>query len=140
MQKNVAQRLDQARQIDFINISLGTFHNLFLVEGSMHTPLAYTTPLSAGIRSVVNLPVYATNRINDPHLAEKILEDGQGDMINMVRALIADPELPNKARWGAIIRYPPLHCLQPGLYRPYGNGIYHRMYADALRGKRTTSW
>lgn len=86
--------------IDFINISLGTFHNLFLVEGSMHTPLAYTTGLSAGIRSVVELPVYATNRINDPHLAETILQNGQGDVINMVRALIADPELPNKSRQG----------------------------------------
>ena len=66
----------------------------------MHTPLAYTLSLSAGIRSVVKLPVYATNRINDPRLAEKVLEDGQGDMVNMVRALIADPELPNKARQG----------------------------------------
>ena len=96
----IAERMDASDLIDFIDISLGTFHNLFLVEGSMHTPLAYTTPLSAAIRRVVNLPVYATNRINDPHLAEKVLEDGQGDMINMVRALIADPELPNKAMEG----------------------------------------
>ena len=96
----IAVRLEAAGGIDFLDLSLGTFHNLFLVEGSMHTPLAYTTPLSAAIRSVVNLPVYATNRINDPHLAEKVLEDGQGDMINMVRALIADPELPNKAMEG----------------------------------------
>ena len=98
--KKIAARLEAAGQLDFMDLSLGTFHNLYLVEGSMHTPLAYTVPLSAGIRSVVNLPVYCTNRINDPHLAEKILEDGQGDMINMVRALIADPELPNKAREG----------------------------------------
>ena len=98
--KQVARRLEASGQIDFIDISLGTFHNLFLVEGSMHTPLAYTLPLSAGIRSVVKLPVYATNRINDPRLAEKVLADGQGDMVNMVRALIADPELPNKARQG----------------------------------------
>lgn len=98
--KKIAVRLEAAGQLDFMDLSLGTFHNLYLVEGSMHTPLAYTVPLSVGIRSVVNLPVYCTNRINDPHLAEKILEDGQGDMINMVRALIADPELPNKAREG----------------------------------------
>ncbi|MDY7037828.1 MAG: FAD-dependent oxidoreductase, partial [Thermodesulfobacteriota bacterium] len=51
-------------------------------------------------RSVINLPVFCTNRINDPHLAEKILEQGQADMIGMVRALICDPELPNKAREG----------------------------------------
>jgi len=98
--KKIAARLEAAGQLNFVDLSLGTFHNLYLVEGSMHTPLAYTVPLSVGIRSVVNLPVYCTNRINDPHLAEKILEDGQGDMINMVRALIADPELPNKAREG----------------------------------------
>ena len=98
--KRIAIRLEATRQIDFLDLSLGTFHNLFLVEGSMHTPLAYTVPLSAAIRSVVDLPVYCTNRINDPRLAEKILGDGQGDMINMVRALIADPELPNKAREG----------------------------------------
>ncbi|MCU0579786.1 MAG: FAD-dependent oxidoreductase, partial [Desulfobacterota bacterium] len=98
--KQVAVSLEGTGQIDFIDISLGTFHHLFLVEGSMHTPLAYTLPLSAGIRSVVKLPVYASNRINDPRLAEKVLEDGQGDMVNMVRALIADPELPNKARQG----------------------------------------
>lgn len=98
--KQIAKGFENDGKIDFFDISLGTFYNLFLVEGSMHTPLGYTTPLSAGIRSVVHLPVYATNRINDPHLAEKILEDGHGDVINMVRALIADPELPNKAREG----------------------------------------
>ncbi|HEX9909353.1 MAG TPA: NAD(P)/FAD-dependent oxidoreductase, partial [Desulfatiglandales bacterium] len=96
--KNIAVRLEETGQIDFMDLSLGTFHNLFLVEGSMHTPLAYTVPLSAGIRSVVHLPVYCTNRINDPHLAEKILENGHADMVGMVRALICDPELPNKAR------------------------------------------
>lgn len=98
--KRIAARMDATGQLDFFDISLGTFFNLYLVEGSMHTPLAYTVPLSAGIRSVVTRPVYATNRINDPHLAEKILEEGHGDMVNMVRGLIADPELPNKAREG----------------------------------------
>ncbi len=94
--KRIAARLEATGQIDFMDLSLGTFYNLFLVAGSMHTPLAYTVPLSAGIRSIVNLPVFCTNRINDPHLAEKILENGHADMIGMVRALICDPELPAK--------------------------------------------
>ena len=98
--KQIAARLEAAGTIDFLDLSLGTFYSLFLVEGSMHTPLGYTVPLSAGIRSVTRLPVFCTNRINDPHLAEKILENGQADMIGMVRALICDPELPNKAREG----------------------------------------
>lgn len=98
--KRIAAGLEATGQLDFMDLSLGTFHNLYLVEGSMHTPLAYTVPMAAGIRSVVDLPVFCTNRINDPHLAEKILEDGHADMIGMVRALICDPELPNKAREG----------------------------------------
>jgi 2,4-dienoyl-CoA reductase-like NADH-dependent reductase (Old Yellow Enzyme family) len=40
--KEIAARLEQTRQLDFIDLSLGTFYNLYLVEGSMHTPLAYT--------------------------------------------------------------------------------------------------
>lgn len=98
--KKIAVRLEKTGLLDFMDLSLGTFYNLFLVEGSMHTPLAYTVPLSAGIRDVIELPVFCTNRINDPHLAESILEDGRADMIGMVRALICDPELPNKALEG----------------------------------------
>ncbi len=105
--KKIAARLEAARQLDFIDLSLGTFYNLYLVEGSMHTPLAYTVPLAAAIRSVVGLPIFACNRINDPHLAEKILSDGHADMIGMVRAQICDPELVNKTKEGRTedIRY-----------------------------------
>jgi mycofactocin system FadH/OYE family oxidoreductase 2 len=105
--KKIASRLEATRQLDFIDLSLGTFYNLYLVEGSMHTPLAYTVPLAASIRTEVGLPVFACNRINDPHLAEKILSDGHADMIGMVRAQICDPELVNKTREGRTedIRY-----------------------------------
>ena len=96
----IAVRLEETGMIDFLDLSIGTFYNLYLVEGSMHTPLAYTVPLASSIRKKVTLPVFATNRINDPHLADNIIADGHADMIGMVRALICDPELVNKARTG----------------------------------------
>jgi thioredoxin reductase len=73
----------------------------------MHTPLGYTIPLAAGIKSVVKLPVFCTGRINDPVMAERVLADGQADMIGMVRAQICDPGLANKAKEGRLdeIRY-----------------------------------
>jgi len=40
----------------------------------------------------VNIPLIATNRINTPEIAEKILEDGCADMISMARPFLADPE------------------------------------------------
>jgi 2,4-dienoyl-CoA reductase (NADPH2) len=42
----------------------------------------------------------AGNRINDPIVADRILRDGQADLVGFARGLIADPELPRKAREG----------------------------------------
>ena len=88
--------------IDFMDLSIATFYNLYLVEGSMHTPLGYTIPLAAGIREKIKLPVFCTGRINDPVMAEKVLAAGQADMIGMCRGLICDPFLPRKAQEGRL--------------------------------------
>ncbi|MBI5069922.1 MAG: mycofactocin system FadH/OYE family oxidoreductase 2 [Deltaproteobacteria bacterium] len=100
--QELAVRFEAAGLIDFMDLSIGTFYNLFLVEGSMHTPLGYTVPLAAGIRSRIRLPVFCTGRINDPTMAEKVLVNGQADVIGMCRALICDPFLPQKAQEGRL--------------------------------------
>lgn len=56
--------------------------------------------LAAGIKKKVKIPVIAAGRIANPFLAERILEEGSADMIIMGRALIADPQLPNKIAEG----------------------------------------
>jgi NADPH-dependent 2,4-dienoyl-CoA reductase/sulfur reductase-like enzyme len=58
--------------------------------------------LAAGIKEVVNVPVIAVGRINDPELAEEILKQGKADLVSMGRALLADPYLPKKAAAGAL--------------------------------------
>jgi mycofactocin system FadH/OYE family oxidoreductase 2 len=105
--QEIARKLEASGKIDFIDLSLATFYNLYLVGASMHTPLGYTIPLAAGIKKSVNLPVFCTGRINDPVMAEKVLAQGQADMIGMVRAQLCDPELANKAKEGRLedIRY-----------------------------------
>ena len=57
-------------------------------------------PIAAEIRKAVRIPVLTVGRINDPVLADRIIAEGKADMVVMGRALIADPELPNKAREG----------------------------------------
>lgn len=56
--------------------------------------------LAEGIKSVVSIPVMATYRIVDPMIAEDILAQGKADLVGMARALLADPDLPNKAEGG----------------------------------------
>ena len=105
--KLIAQRLQATGQLDYFNLTLATFYNLYLVGGPMHMPLGYAVPLAAGIKQVATLPVFATGRINDPALAERVLADGQADMIGVVRGQIADPDFATKAREGRTeeIRY-----------------------------------
>jgi mycofactocin system FadH/OYE family oxidoreductase 2 len=100
--KEIAHRFEATGKVDFIDLSIGTFYNLYLVGGTMHTPLGYTIPLAAGIKEVVKLPVFATGRINDPVMAERVLSNGQADMVGMVRAQICDPEMANKAKEGRL--------------------------------------
>jgi hypothetical protein len=105
--QEICQIFEKTGLLDFFDLSIATFYNLYLVEGSMHTPLGYTIPLAAGIREKVKLPVFCTGRINDPVMAERVLANGQADMIGMCRALIVDPHLPNKAKAGKLddLRY-----------------------------------
>jgi mycofactocin system FadH/OYE family oxidoreductase 2 len=105
--QEICALFEKSGLIDFMDLSIATFYNLYLVEGSMHSPLGYTIPLAAGIREKIKLPVFCTGRINDPVMAEKVLASGQADMIGMCRALICDPYLPRKAQEGRLddIRY-----------------------------------
>ena len=98
--KEIAKRLEVTGQLDFINTSIGEFHNLYMVEGSMHTPPGYQLFVSAGIRESVKLPVFCTGRIKDPVQAERILREGLADMVDVVRAQICDPAFTRKAREG----------------------------------------
>ena len=96
----IARRLEATGQLDFINTSIGEFHNLYMVEGSMHTPPGYQLFVSAGIREVVKLPIFCTGRIKDPVQAERILREGLADMVDVVRGQICDPAFTRKAREG----------------------------------------
>ena len=64
------------------------------------TPPGHNARAAAAVRAAVEVPVFGAGRIADAADAERILADGAADMIGMVRALIADPELPVKIRSG----------------------------------------
>jgi 2,4-dienoyl-CoA reductase (NADPH2) len=50
------------------------------------------------MKGEVGIPLITTNRINMPDVAERILADGDADMVSMARPLLADPEWVNKAK------------------------------------------
>ncbi len=56
-------------------------------------------PDAENVKRAVKIPVIAVGRIS-PELGEEVLRQGQADFIAMGRALLADPELPNKLAAG----------------------------------------
>lgn len=108
--RKVAPLLEATGQVDYFNAWQGIVPAP--KSGRAHWPSYYYEPgqfayLAAGIREVVNVPVIGAGRIDSPALAEQLVQEGRMDMVGMVRALIADPHLPNKAREGRAddIRY-----------------------------------
>jgi len=99
--------------------------------------------LAGKIRSCVGIPVITANRINDPFVAEKILVAGQADLIGMGRALLADPELPNKAKSGRVEEIVPClacsRCLGEILtiYKVWGERVSTFCTVNPLAGKES---
>lgn len=85
--------------VDLFNVT-GGWHETRIPQLTMHVPRAGYVYLARGVKSAVGVPVLASNRINDPETAEEILRSGGADLITMARGLLADPELPRKAREG----------------------------------------
>ncbi len=64
----------------------------------VHDPARYV-PMAAAIKKRVSIPVIGVGRIT-PAAAEEALREGRLDFVAMGRALLADPDLPNKLAAG----------------------------------------
>lgn len=97
----VCRTLSADGALDYYSVVAGSSSTL---AGSIHIvpPMSmaagYIAPYAAKIRAVVDKPVIATGRINQPHIAEALINSGQADACGMTRAMICDPELGNKAQ------------------------------------------
>ena len=102
----IARRLAGSGLVDFLSIIGGAAHTAALqaqVVPNMSYPVGLFVPLAAAIKAAVpGIPVFHASRIVDPVHADQILAEGAIDLVGMTRALIADPDLPRKAREGRI--------------------------------------
>lgn len=97
--RTIAGLLQQAGA-DCIDVSAGyygtseyTSQPAFMKPGCI---VQYATEVKRG----VSVPVITVGRINDPRLAETILEENNADIIALGRPLLADPDYPRKAKEG----------------------------------------
>lgn len=84
--------------VDAINVSAGTQDTRQWRDLTYMHPDGAIVYLAEAIKKVVSVPVITVGKIGDPILANKILSEGKADFIAMGRALLADPELPDKVK------------------------------------------
>ncbi len=84
-------------KIDLLHVSAGSYQKGFgITHPSMFKEHGCNVYLAAEIKKHVSVPVATIGGLNDPEQMEEIIASGKADVVEMARALLADPFLPSK--------------------------------------------
>ena len=89
----------EAAGASIINTGIG-WHEARIPTIVTSVPRAGFAWVTRKLKGEVGIPLITTNRINMPEVAERILAEGDADMVSMARPLLADPDWAIKARTG----------------------------------------
>jgi len=88
-------------KVDLLHVSTGAHENSFAItHPSMFAERGCHVSLAAAIKKHVQIPVACVGALNEPEQMEEIIASGKADVIEMARALLADPFLPRKVMLG----------------------------------------
>jgi 2,4-dienoyl-CoA reductase-like NADH-dependent reductase (Old Yellow Enzyme family) len=106
-------RLERDGLIDFVDVSLGSHYGRDLLMGGAHEPPGYQLPTSEKITRQTALPTIVAGRFGTLAQAEAVIASGAADLVSMVRATLAEPELITKTISGRAEEVRPcIACLQ----------------------------
>lgn len=83
---------------DYISLHMGAYWRFHKLIAPSDDPLGVEMQANQKISPAITKPTMVTGRIMTLDHASAIVASGEADMVSMVRALIADPNLVNKAR------------------------------------------
>ena len=82
-----------------INTGIG-WHEARIPTIATMVPRAAFSWVTRRLRGSVKIPLVTSNRVNDPAVAERLLANGDADLVSMARPFLADPEFVRKAAEG----------------------------------------
>lgn len=99
----MAAEICEAVAVDYLSVDVGsTWGQPSYIQPMQYGDAPYAAHAAAIKRAVPEVPVLYAGRVNDPTLAEELLASGAVDLVGMTRAMLADPEMPAKARTGRL--------------------------------------
>jgi len=100
-------------KVDLLHVSCGAHYfveTMTVMHPSMFLPHGCNVYLAEAVKKAVGIPVVAIGGLSDPAQMEEIIVSGRADVVAVARGLLADPEIPRKAKTG---RDPEIvHCLR----------------------------
>jgi 2,4-dienoyl-CoA reductase-like NADH-dependent reductase (Old Yellow Enzyme family)/thioredoxin reductase len=93
-------RMAEAAGVDAVHVSAGVYGAIQAIIPPLDSPVGMNIDNVAAVKSAVSIPVVAAIRINNPELANRIIEEGKADFVAVGRGQLADPEFCNKAKAG----------------------------------------
>ncbi|AOM81507.1 oxidoreductase [Salisediminibacterium beveridgei] len=93
-----AKALEEAGA-DTLNVGIG-WHESRVPTISMKVPRMKFVPVAKQIADAVEVPVVASNRINDPRDAGQIIAESNVSLVSMARPFLADPAIVTKGKEG----------------------------------------
>jgi len=88
--------------IDIVQVSAGNDVTPEWICQPMFMEKACLVNSAEQVKQALDIPVMAVGRINDPYIANAIIAQGKADLVCIGRGLLADPEMPNKAKEGRL--------------------------------------
>ncbi len=108
--------------VNALDISSGPFETHQWQFPTLYQPFGTLVHQASTIKKAVKVPIIAVAKLDAVH-GERVLKEGAADFIEMGRALMADPDLPNKAREGRLDEIKPCiycgHCQERGTEGSY---------------------
>ena len=89
-------------EVDLYNVSAGLNDSMELMIDKGYLKDGWKRYLARAVKEATGKPVITSGNIRDPEEAEKIVADGDADIVALGRALIADPEWVNKVKSGRV--------------------------------------
>ena len=97
----IARRLEAAGA-DAFEVDAGCYETWYWAHPPTTLPPGCMVDMAQMAKRVVKVPVIAVGKLGYPELAERVLQEGKADFICLGRALLADPEWPNKVKKGRL--------------------------------------
>ena len=97
----IARRLEAAGA-DAFEVDAGCYETWYWAHPPTTLPPGCMVDMAQMTKRVVKVPVIAVGKLGYPELAERVLQEGKADFICLGRALLADPEWPNKVKKGRL--------------------------------------